>query len=87
MSDTHMNAATQSTNRGVLDDRDRDTSLISFIRTHLPTIGVLLYAIMPIDLIPEGFLPVIGQFDDTILVILEMYRQWRVFKKTREIDT
>lgn len=36
-------------------------------------IGALLYGLSPVDLIPESFVPLVGQLDDATLLLLASY--------------
>jgi uncharacterized membrane protein YkvA (DUF1232 family) len=58
----------------------------SFIKKYWLTFAVLLYLVSPFDLLPEGFLPAIGQVDDALLALIELLRQWHRFKNEKDSD-
>jgi uncharacterized membrane protein YkvA (DUF1232 family) len=53
----------------------------NFLKKNWFTILVLLYLISPVDLIPEGLIPVAGQSDDALVALIELLRQWSSYKK------
>ncbi len=53
----------------------------NFLKRNWFTIFVLLYLISPVDLIPEGLIPVAGQSDDALVALIELLRQWVSYKK------
>ncbi|MBI2356900.1 DUF1232 domain-containing protein [Candidatus Dojkabacteria bacterium] len=56
----------------------------SFVQKHWLLIVVLIYVLVPLDFLPDR-LPVIGTLDDSLLLLIEVIRQYADYKKGKKI--
>lgn len=55
--------------------------LPAFLKTNWLLLVAIIYVLSPIDIIPD-ILPGIGGVDDSLLLIIELLRQYGQYKKT-----
>jgi uncharacterized membrane protein YkvA (DUF1232 family) len=52
----------------------------TFLKEHWLLLAAVLYVLSPIDLIPD-ILPAIGGVDDSLLLVIELLREYGKYKK------
>lgn len=77
---------TQSKTKKLENKKQPKSTFIKFFKKNWITILAFLYVVSPVDLLPEALLPLIGETDDLILIIIEIIRQWHLFKKKDQPD-
>lgn len=59
------------------------STFMDFLKDNWLIVVVLLYVFIPIDFIPDR-LPLIGNLDDTSLILVEAVRRYADYKKTKK---
>ncbi|MBD3328952.1 DUF1232 domain-containing protein [Candidatus Dojkabacteria bacterium] len=63
-------------------NRKQESKLLSVLKENWLLLFAILYIISPIDVIPD-WIPVAGQGDDALVLIIELINQLRKFKQKR----